>query len=93
MILIAPQHLRLCDQPAGSCGPTRRNRQHGRSAGIRLADIRPWRLLDSLGDQFGHRIVVVGPLSPRPCAIAGLELLDDLLDSPMSGAAELRGPR
>lgn len=91
VILVAPQQLRFRDdvaevtgRPVVARGP--RDRQHplGRHPTLGFRD--------PLGDQLGHRIVIVGPLSPRwGCDIAGLELLDDPFDGPMSGAAQLGG--
>jgi len=48
-------------------------------------------LLHSFGDQLDHRIVVVDPLGPRRCVIAGFELVDDPFDGLGGGVAHLGG--
>ncbi len=89
-MFIAPQQLRFGDEAAeiacrsvipGGAGDW----QHplGRHSTLGF--------LDSFGDQCGHRIVVVGPLNPRWCGIAGFELLDDSFDGLVGGAAHLGG--
>jgi hypothetical protein len=88
-MFIAPQRFRLGDQAAEVTGRPlvsgrTGNRQHPLGRHPTLG------LLDTLGDQFGHRIVVVGSLGPPRCGIADFELLDDFLDGPMGGTAEQR---
>src|ERR1700678_4357055 len=89
VMIVAAQDLPLGDQAAEVTGRplvTRGagNRKHplGRHPALGLRD--------SFGDQLGHRILLVGPLAWRWCGIAGLKLVDDFLDGPMGGAAQLR---
>jgi len=77
------QAAEVARRPVISGGP--RDRQHPLGRHPTLG------LVDPLGDQLGHRIVITDPLDPRRCAIAGLELLDDAFDGPMGGAAQLGG--
>src|SRR5271167_2791792 len=90
-MFVAPQQLRLSNQAA----EVTRRPLVTRGPGDRQHPLRrhpTLRLRDTLGDQLGHGIVIVGPLGPRRCGIAGLELLHDFLDGPMGGVAELGGP-